>query len=258
MYGIKASLVENEFADDITEVKLGAQLASFASEEQVSQENSTERDHQILLMHLANTQLNADVQREVLSLLEHPTIRHTVAFDIAANITSFIYLMDHMDAAALLLRTFDSQNISVKRVNRKFYVDDGEGAKAVVQRIHADPHQRIYLSRGTYESALLPLLRGTALLVVDFFPRGEEHMQATYSIYANIHNKFIGFFIKVITALVPGIIDQKIKKGLRVITKLEAAINRDPAQVYGMLKEAPEIDREAAETFQRLFLRKTS
>jgi hypothetical protein len=257
-YGSRVSLGMAAVSADTLTSPSGQQSA-VDPETQKLREPEKERKHQALLIHLAQTQLNGLTQQTVLSLLEHPTIRHSVEFDMYANLTSFRYLMDYLDAAALFIRAFDLGKFFVQpRGPYTFHVDDAEGAKALVQRLYAEPYQRIYLSRGTYESTLLPLLRGTAVLVVDFFPQGENHLHMTFSFYAQIHNPFMGWLIKVVTTLVPGIIDHKIKRAVRVASQLDAAINQDRRRAYHLLTADREIDQQTVAAFQRLILKNNS
>ena len=159
-----------------------------------------------------------------------------------------------MDAAAYLIRSFDFGDFVVHRTGPDtFAVDDREGANAVIHRLYAQPRQRIYWGEGSYDGALLPVIRGQALLVVDLLPRGEERVQTTVTAYVKIHNRLLGFLIKMVMALVPGIIDHKLERAFGTIAKLDAAITRDPARAYHLLQEATEIDTEAKEVFYHLF-----
>ncbi|RMF92391.1 MAG: hypothetical protein D6736_03565, partial [Nitrospinota bacterium] len=194
------------------------------------QKEETRRSLQTRLPQLP---LAPTTRQKISTLLAHPTLSHLVEFDVAVNSTSFIYMMDHMDAAAYLIRHFDLGDFEVHPTGQNtFAVDDREGAKAIIQRLYATSRQRILWGEGTYDSALLPVIRGQALLVVDLLPRGEERVQTRVTSYVQIHNKFLGFLIKVVTTLVPGIIDRKLERAFGVVTKLERAIHKDPVQAY--------------------------
>ncbi len=216
---------------------------------------SPEETHQALVAHIVNSSLESEIKQQVLSILESPTIRYVGKFDIEANPALFTFLLDYMDATSLLIRQFGLGNFLAQRLGpHLFHVDDQEGARALVRLLYADSSQRIYLNRGTYESTLLPLLTGASVLSIHFLAPTKGNIQTTFTLYAKIHNKFIGLLIKIVTALAPGIVEKKIKRGFEFLTKLQTRIDQNPIYVYQLLRESSAIDREAAEVFRKMFL----
>lgn len=75
------------------------------------------------------------------------------------------YLLDDPPLAATLIRRLNLGRYHAEgRGPGRFWGDDGEGSKGMVELVYEDPVSRIYYLDGTHESRVLPHVKGKAVV----------------------------------------------------------------------------------------------
>ncbi|MDH5640426.1 MAG: hypothetical protein OEY28_03965 [Nitrospira sp.] len=163
---------------------------------------------------------------------------------VALSESLYRYLLDHPPLAAGLITRLDlGLYQSESRGPNRFWGDDGEGTKGIVQLVYQDATSRIYYLEGSHDSRFLPHLTGTAVVFLRMSARkdagGAESMDSTIVSYTNLDNRFFSGVASLLQPLVQGIVDGKLRKAMGTVNRLGMVMRQHPQRVLSEATAPP-------------------
>jgi hypothetical protein len=125
----------------------------------------------------------------------------------------------------------------------RFWGDDGEGTKGIVELVYADATSRVYLLEGTHEGRLLPHISGKAVVFlrknVVRDRDNREAIDSTLVAYTRLDNRLLSGLVSLLRPLIGGIAGGKLKKGVETVNRLGMAMRQSPERVLTKASEPP-------------------
>lgn len=159
------------------------------------------------------------------------------------------YLLDRPPLAAALINRLDlGLYKSEARGPGRFWGDDGEGTRGIVELVYQDRTSRIYYLEGHHDSRLLPDITGKAVVFLSMNPvhdaNGLEAMDNTLVSYTKLDNRLLSGLVSLLRPLVGGIVTRKLKKGVETVNRLGQLMRRHPERVLFEATDPPALAKE--------------
>jgi hypothetical protein len=159
------------------------------------------------------------------------------------------HLLDHPPFTAALIRRLNlGRYKSEVRGPGRFWGDDGEGTKGIVQLVYEDRDSRIYYLEGSHESRLLPHVTGEAVVFlrtgVVREPNSHEAMDSTLVAYTKLDNWFLAGVVSLLHPLVDRIVKSRLQKGMETVNRLGVVMRQDPERVLSEAAKPPSLPEE--------------
>ncbi|MDF0673322.1 MAG: hypothetical protein P0120_03115 [Nitrospira sp.] len=156
------------------------------------------------------------------------------------------HLLDHPPFTADVIRRLHlGLYRSEARGPGRFWGDDGEGTKGIVELVYEDPTSRIYFLEGTHEGRLLPHVTGKAVV---FLRTGalrdgnnNEAMDSTLVAYTKLDNRFLSGLVSLLHPLVSRMVTSRLQKGVETVDRLGVVMRVDPQRVMSALASPPSL-----------------
>ncbi|MDH4083969.1 MAG: hypothetical protein OEV99_10510 [Nitrospira sp.] len=164
----------------------------------------------------------------------------------ALSESMYQHLLDHPPfTAALIRRLHLGRYESEVRGPGRFWGDDGEGTKGIVQLVYEDLDSRIYYLEGSHESRLLPHVTGKAVIFlrtgVVREPHSHEAIDSTLVAYTKLDNWFLAGVVSFLHPLVAKIVTSRLQKGVETVNRLGVAMRQDPQWVLSEAAKPPSL-----------------
>ena len=164
----------------------------------------------------------------------------------ALSESMYRHLLDHPPFTADLIRRLHlGLYRSEVRGSGRFWGDDGEGTKGMVELVYEDPTSRIYFLEGTHESRLLPHVTGKAVVFlrteVIRDATGNEATDSTLVAYTKLNNRFLSGLVSLLHPLVSRLVTSRLQKGVETVNRLGVVMRRDPQRVLSELENPPSL-----------------
>ncbi|MGQ0557176.1 MAG: hypothetical protein ACT4PN_14670 [Nitrospiraceae bacterium] len=164
----------------------------------------------------------------------------------ALSESMYHHLLDHPPFTAALMRRLNlGRYQSESRGPGRFWGDDGDGTKGIVELVYEDPASRIYFLEGTHESRLLPHVTGKAVVFLRIGvmqdANGHEVTDSTLVAYTKLDNRFLSGLVSLLHPLVSRIVTSRLQKGVETVDRLGVAMRRDPQRVMAELANPPSL-----------------
>lgn len=156
------------------------------------------------------------------------------------------YLLDDPPFTAALIRRLNlGLYQSEGRGPGRFWGDDGEGSKGIVELVYEDPTSRIYFLEGTHESRLLPHLKGKAVVFLRIGVIQDENSHettvSTLVAYTKLDNPFLSGLASLLYPLVSRVAANRLKKGVETVDRLGIMMRQDPQRVLSEAQNPPSL-----------------
>lgn len=167
----------------------------------------------------------------------------------ALSESMYRHLLDHPPFTAALIRRLNlGRYESEVRGTGRFWGDDGEGTKGIVQLVYEDLDSRIYYLEGSHESRLLPHVTGKAVVFlrtgVMREPNSHEAIESTLVAYTKLDNWFLAGVVALLHPLVDKIVKGRLQKGVETVNRLGVAMRQDPQRVLTEAANPPPLPEE--------------
>ena len=164
----------------------------------------------------------------------------------ALSESMYRHLLDHPPFTADLIRRLHlGLYRSEARGPGRFWGDDGEGTKGIVELVYEDPTSRIYFLDGAHESRLLPHVTGKAVvflrIAVTRDMSGNEATESTLVAYTKLDNRFLSGFVSLLHPLVSRIVTSRLQKGVETVDRLGVVMRQDPQRVLSVAETPPSL-----------------
>lgn len=159
------------------------------------------------------------------------------------------YLLDHPPFTAAMIRRLNlGLYQSEGRGLGRFWGDDGEGSRGIVELVYEDPVSRIYFLEGTHESRWLPHVTGKAIVFLRIgVTRDANSHEATVSTlvaYTKLDNPFLSGLASLLHPLVSRIATSRLQKGVETIDRLGRVMREDPRRVLSEAEKQPSLPEQ--------------
>jgi hypothetical protein len=166
------------------------------------------------------------------------------------------YLLDHPEFATHVTRALKVARYRIWHDGADLWVDDGWGVKGQFTIVHAEPGIRLLYAHGQFEQKVLPEIRGQAVGTFEYAFRRDEAGRAVVATaasgYVQVDNPVLNALGKVAAPMVQAKADKEAGYLLRTFARTTRAIEEDPARVYQLVSERPDVPRAELEEFRRL------
>ncbi len=164
----------------------------------------------------------------------------------ALSESMYRHLLDHPPFTADMIRRLHLGLYRAEtRSPGRFWGDDGEGTKGIVELVHEDATSRIYFLEGTHESRLLPRVTGKAAVflrtVVTRDVNGNESTDSTLVAYTKLDNRFLSGVASLLHPLVSKIVTRRLQKAVETVDRLGVTMKKDPERVIAELENPPSL-----------------
>lgn len=168
----------------------------------------------------------------------------------------FEFLLDHPDFATHVTRALRLARYRMWRTDDGLFVDDGWGSTGQVFVVHATSGLRILYARGAFQSKLLPVIHGEAVVTInyDVQPAGDGRDLLFAAISSQL--KIDGLLGDLVATVANSLATEKAEKESRRLVRLFArvlqAVDEMPAALYASLRERPDVPQLELEQFRAL------
>jgi hypothetical protein len=166
------------------------------------------------------------------------------------------YLLDHPEFATHVTRALKVARYRVWHDGGDLWLDDGWGVKGQFTIVHAECGMRLLYAHGQFEQKLLPEIRGQAVGTLEYTFRQDEAgrtvVATAASGYLQVDNPVLNALGKVAAPMVQAKADREAGYLLRTFARVSRAIEEDPARVYQLVSERPDVPRAELEEFHRI------
>lgn len=193
-------------------------------------------------------------------IIDDSTTASTVGpIRVALSEAMYRYLLDRPPLAATLIHRLDLGVYSSEfRGPGRFWGDDGEGTKGIVELVYEDAKSRIYFLEGTHKGRLLPHISGKAVVFLRMnVVHGRDNREAidsTLVAYTKLDNRFLSGLVSLLRPLVGEIAGGKLKKGVETVNRLGVTMRQSPERIISKASEPPDLS-DADVAFLRESLR---
>ncbi|HEU5092792.1 MAG TPA: hypothetical protein VFT30_08910 [Nitrospira sp.] len=176
----------------------------------------------------------------------YTTVSKVGPIQTALSESMYRHLLDHPPFTADVIRRLHlGLYRSEARGPGRFWGDDGEGTKGIVELVYEDPTSRIYFLEGIHESRLLPHVMGKAVVFLRIGvvqdANGNEAMDSTLVAYTKLDNRFLSGLVSLLHPLVSKIVTSRLQKGVETVDQLGVAMKQDPQRVMAELANPPSL-----------------
>ena len=166
------------------------------------------------------------------------------------------YLLDHPEFATHVTRTLKVARYRIWHDGGELWVDDGWGVKGQFTIVHAERGMRVLYARGQFDPKILPEIRGQAVGTLEYEFRQDEAgrtvVVTSASGYVQVDNRALNALAKIAAPMVQAKADREAGFLLRTFARVTRAIEEDPARVYQLVSERPDVPRAELEEFRRV------
>ncbi len=179
------------------------------------------------------------------SIIDDYTTSGTVGpIRVALSESVYRYLLDRPPLAATLIHRLSLGLYSSEfRGPGRFWGDDGEGTKGIVELVYEDARSRIYFLEGTHKSRLLPHIAGKAVVFLRMDvvrdKDSREMVESTLVVYTKLDNRFLSGLASLLRPVVAKIAGGKLRKGVETVNRLGVALQQHPDRVLAKAVEPP-------------------
>lgn len=205
-------------------------------------------DHAGLTFLVERVDSNRACQLQAI-IQSHTTESKVGPIQTALSETTYRYLLDHPPfTAAMIRRLHLGLYQSEDRGPRRFWGDDGEGTKGMVEMVYEDSTSRIYFLEGTHKSRLLPHVTGKAVVflrvAVSKDENGNETTASTLVAYTKLDNRLLSGLVSLLHPLVSRIVTSRLQKGVETVNRLGVAMRQDPQRVLSEAESSPSLPEQ--------------
>ena len=174
----------------------------------------------------------------------------------------FLFLLDHPDFAAAVVRALRLGQYQVERRDDGFWGDDSRGARGLIRVLYSDEGRRLYHLEGGYEGRGLPAIQGRMLVLIEFRhendPSGATYLEASVTGHVRLDTPIVGAIAQLATTLARSTVeraaDRKVRRFFGTVARVSRWAYDQPDQFWAALESNPEVPQDATLTAFRQIL----
>lgn len=168
----------------------------------------------------------------------------------------FEYLLDHPEFATHVTRALKVARYRVSRTKDGLHLDDGWGTRGHFEVVHAATGVRVVYARGDHEVRWLPSIGGEAVVVFEygFAPGADGKSRVTPAIasFVKIDSRVFSALSRLAGPYAKEKAEKEARRLAKVFMRVSRAIEDEPARVYDLLRQRPDVPGRELEEFRRL------
>ena len=216
-----------------------------------------------LPLGVPESRLDDDARARVDAILGTTLLSHRVTgLRTRSREPVFLYLLDHPDFAAAVVRALRLGQYQVERRGDGFWGDDSRGARGMIRVLYADEGRRLYHLDGVYEGRGLPAIQGRMLVLIEFRheddPAGGTYLEASVTGHVKLDTPLVGAIAQLATTLARSTVeraaDRKVRRFFGTVARVSRWAYDQPDQFWAALESNPEVPQDATLTAFRQIL----
>jgi hypothetical protein len=168
----------------------------------------------------------------------------------------FEYLLDHPEFATHVTRALKLARYVIKGTPDGLYLDDGWGTKGQFELVHRSAGVRVMYARGEYEQKVLPNIKGEAVVIFEYAVKpgadGSRQIAPTISSFVKLDSRFLAAASRMAGSLAQEKADKEAQRLAKVFMRVSRAIEENPARVYDLVRQRPDVPARDLEAFRQL------
>ncbi len=168
----------------------------------------------------------------------------------------FEYLLDHPDFATHITRALKVARYRVSRTKDGLHLDDGWGTRGHFEVVHAANGVRGMYARGDHEQRWLPSITGEAVVVFEYgFSAGSDgkpRVTPTIGSFVKIDSRLLAALTRLAGPYAKEKAEKEAQRLAKVFMRVSRAIEEEPARVYELLRQRPDVPARELDEFRRL------
>jgi hypothetical protein len=174
----------------------------------------------------------------------------------AARQEVFEYLLDHPEFATHVTRALRLARYRIWRDAAGLWLDDGWGTRGRFEVVHAARGVRVMYARGRYAQRLLPDIAGEAIVVIEYTARpaaaDRTEIVPAISGFVRLDNPLLAAVGRLARPIAAAKAEKAAHRLVKVFMRTSRAIEEEPARVWDLLRQRPDVPRRELEEFGRL------
>ena len=204
--------------------------------------------------------MTASNQALVRGVTDHYTLRREYsAREFKAQVATFEYLLDHMDACSALAQKLGLITYRATRdADGRFQANDREGAAGYLVSVYVDDGnhreplrgKRVFYVEGTQHG--LFDVRGRGVAVVDYHQRSPDTIEYARAAFVKVDNVVLAALAQLFSVFLQGTVDSQFEHVIRHPIMLSKKAQLEPQQLLDEIARMPAADRELLAPFSAL------
>jgi hypothetical protein len=167
------------------------------------------------------------------------------------------YLLNHPEFATHVTRALKLARYRIWHdESGGLWLEDGWGVKGTFTIVHAEPGVRVMYARGHFEQKPMPDIEGQAVATLTFAfspgSNGRTMVSTSATGYVQVDNRFLNTLGKVAAPFIQARADKEAGMLLRTFARVTNAIEENPAKVYQLVSERPDVPPAELQEFRRI------
>ena len=172
----------------------------------------------------------------------------------------FEYLLDHPEFATHVIRALGIGRYRIWREPDGLWLDDDAGALVQFHTSYAAHGSRIFYLRGRYQPAVLPMIRGRVVVVLEYRAEpasgGKSLITPAMTSFVRIDNGLFEALARLFKAVIAPRAAKVTSRIVVDIAKTSSAIDQDPSRVDEALRRRPDVPSRELVEFRQLLARR--
>ena len=172
----------------------------------------------------------------------------------------FEYLLNHLAFMTQVTQALRFGRLRIWPTAEGLSLDEGWGTTGRLWVVYAADGTRVIYTRGQHQKALLPMIRGEMLLIIDYQyvpgAQGRDLVKTNVAGFVKFDSRILSGAIKLGGGLVQRKADREARDLAKLLAKVSRAVEEDPAGVYAKLRERPDVPHAELEEFRALLARR--
>jgi hypothetical protein len=209
------------------------------------------------------SRLDDDARARVDAILNTTLLSHRVTgLRSRSREPVFLFLLDHPDFAAAVVRALRLGQYQVERRSEGFWGDDSRGARGMIRVLYQDEGRRLYHLDGLYEGRGLPAIQGRMLVLIEFQHEtdaaGTTYLEASVTGHVKLDTPLVGAIAQLATTIARSTVeraaDRKVRRFFGTVARVSRWAYEQPDQFWAALESNPDVPQDATLTAFRQIL----
>jgi len=168
----------------------------------------------------------------------------------------FEYLVEHPEFATHVTQALKVARYRIWRTPGGLMLDDGWGAVGALEIVYGAPGLRVMYAKGEYHQAILPNIRGQAVVTIDWTvtpaPDGKNLIAPSVGAFVKLDSRVLSAASALAGSIAAAKAEKEASRLVRVFAKTTRAINDNPGAVLEALRHRAGTPPRELEEFGRL------
>jgi hypothetical protein len=202
--------------------------------------------------------LEVELREELWKVTQRYTVRRKIDEQaVKTRPETYEWLLDHLPLASAAARELDLGKYVIEdKGEKKFSIDDTEGAFAACEVVHRAADRIVVVARGEVEPKPLPKVKGTGVIVVRWKkdPKDEKKTLTDCHIFFRVASESLHRVSTPFRDTLGKILGSKIEGFVGCAMKVSEGTEKDPEKVFKALEKSKKLKDDELDAFKKKFL----